>query len=304
MHWLKQGLIYKPSGDSEWAKNSVLQPTPILLNEDVIRVFAGFRDALGKSRVGYIDVDSSNPARVLKVSSQPVLDLGKPGSFDENGVVPCAIIQRGDELYLYYAGYQLGYQVRFYVFSGLAISKDGGESFTRYQRVPVFDRTENEPLFRVIHSMLYENNRWRVWYGGGDRFVEGKNKSLPYYDIRYTESSDGIHFDLQGLVALPVHGSEHRVGRPYVINVNGKYRMFFGGGTEEAIYRLAYAESEDGVNWSRNDNALGLNVSPEGWDSQMMAYPAVIKGKENYFLFYNGNNYGYDGFGYAVLDHW
>lgn len=304
MKWSKQGLIYQRNGNSDWANNSVLQPTPILLNENLIRVFAGFRDENGRSRVGYVDLDSKNPSKVLKVSAKPVLDIGEKGAFDENGVVPCAIIRRGDDLFLYYAGYQLGKNVRFYVFAGLAVSKDSGETFTRYSRVPVMDRTNEEPLFRVIHSLLYEDNKWRVWYGGGDRFIDGKNKPLPYYDIRYTESNDGISFKSTGNIALPVSNSEHRVGRPYVIKVDDKYRMFFGGGDEEKIYRLAYAESSDGLTWIRNDNALGLHTSDVGWDSQMMAYPAVIKGKENYFLFYNGNNYGYDGFGYAVLENW
>jgi hypothetical protein len=44
-----------------------------------------------------------------------------------------------------------------------------------------------------------------------------------------------------------------------------------------------------------------LALSNKGWDSEMMAYPAFIRVNGKGILFYNGNNYGYGGFGYAEL---
>ena len=67
-------------------------------------------------------------------------------------------------------------------------------------------------------------------------------------------------------------------------------------------YRLGYAESEDGVNWRRKDNEIGIDVSDNGWDSEMICFPAIIDVNSERYLFYNGNNYGETGFGYAVLD--
>src|SRR5205807_3262627 len=139
-----------------------------------------------------VDLDADNPSKVLRVSDRPALDVGIPGAFDENGVVPCAIVRRDHSLYLYYAGYQLGHKVKFFVFSGLAISTDGGNSFQRYSRVPISDRTDREPYFRVVHSLMPENGVWKIWYGGGDSFSQANGKQLPNYDIRYTESPDGI----------------------------------------------------------------------------------------------------------------
>ena len=65
MRWAKRGVIYAPDGSSEWAARSALQPTPLRLSADVLRLFVGFRDAAGVGRVGYIDVDANNPSRVL-----------------------------------------------------------------------------------------------------------------------------------------------------------------------------------------------------------------------------------------------
>ena len=99
MKWLKKGLIYGPDGSSPWAKHSALQPTTYLLNDKVIRVYVGFRDSHGISRVGFVDLDSMNPSKVLYVSKRPALDIGLPGTFDDNGVVPCAVVERKEGLY-------------------------------------------------------------------------------------------------------------------------------------------------------------------------------------------------------------
>ena len=302
MKWLKKGLIYGPTGESPWANNSALQPTPHLRSDaGVIRVFAGFRDKEGASRVGFVDVAADNPAEVLRVSEKPALDLGISGAFDENGVVPCAISERDGKLYLFYAGYQLGKKVKFFVFGGLAISDDGGESFQRYSQVPVCDRTDSELFFRVIHTIMLDQGTWKAWYGGGSEFEVEDGRQYPRYNIRYAESPDGIHLNNEFKVCIDMSAGEYRVGRPYVIKENGMYKMFYGAGTKEEGYRLAYAESEDGVNWRRKDNEIGIDVSASGWDSRMQAYPAVVQHHDETYLFYNGNDYGREGFGYAVL---
>lgn len=302
MKWIKKGLIYGPDGSSNWAKNSALQPTPYLISEDVIRVYAGFRDEKGVGRIGYVDVDANNPSNILKVSKEPVLNIGQPGCFDDNGVVPCAVVKHDDKLYMYYAGYQVGYHVRMLIFSGLAISEDNGQTFKRYRNVPILERTSEETLFRVIHSAIFENGVWKIYYGAGSSFKQGKRKTLPLYDIKYMESKDGINFLGQGKTILQTQGDEYRVGRPYVIKNNKDYNMFFCAGTEEITYKLAYAKSRDGIEWNRNDDELGIDFSETKWDSQMMAYPSIIRHKDKTYLFYNGNNYGYEGFGYAQLE--
>ena len=305
MKWEKMGLVYGPDGASEWAKHSALQPTPHLRNEErTIRVFAGFRDDEGVSRVGYVDLSADDPAKVLRVSRQPALDVGIPGSFDENGVVPCAIIEREGKLYLFYAGYQLGRRVKFFVFGGLAVSSDGGETFTRYSRVPVCDRNDRELFFRVIHTMMFDGGGWRAWYGGGSEFDLEEGRQYPRYNIRHAYSPDGIHLVDEFQVCVDMAGGEYRVGRPYVIKDADFYRMFYGAGTKAEGYRLAYAESLDGINWTRKDSEIGIDVSGSGWDSRMQAYPAIVSYEDQTYMFYNGNDYGREGFGYAILDHW
>lgn len=285
--------------------HSALQPTPILMNNEVIRIYAGFRDGEGVGRVGFVDVSAANPSNVIRVSDKPCLDIGVPGAFDDNGVIPSAVVRHEDKLYLYYAGYHLCNKVRFTVFGGLAVSSDGGTSFTRYSRVPVFERTDTELLFRVPHSVLLEGNKWKFWYGGGDHFITEGNKSLPVYDIRYVESENNFSIPLTSQIILTnQNDDEHRVARPYVVKQQNLYHMFICVGTKSKGYRLGYAQSTDGLSWRRNDQELNLDVSEEGWDSEMMAYPSVVVAEQGTYLFYNGNDYGKNGFGYAVLEKW
>ena len=80
--------------------------------------------------------------------------------------------------------------------------------------------------------------------------------------------------------------------------------MFFGRGSDEQPYRLTYADSDDGYNWTRHGDIEGLTLSHDDWDSEMMAYPSVVTTRTGTYMFYNGNNYGHDGFGCAKLISW
>lgn len=305
MRWRRCGVIYKPDGSSPWATHSALQPTPLRWSPDVIRLYLGFRDAAGVGRVGFVDVDAKNPSRVLQVSQSPVLDIGEAGAFDDNGVVPSAVIAHQGRIYLHYAGYQLGVKIRFTVLGGLAISDDGGDSFRRVRPVPALERTPDEMFFRVAHTVRAEDGVWKVWYGGGSEWRTEAKKSLPVYDIRYLESADGLSFPGKGRVVMANgNADEHRVARPYVIRHGGVYKMFYSVGTVSKGYRLGYAESTDGLSWRRRDAELGLDVSAVGWDSQMMAYSSVVENGGRFYLFYNGNDYGATGVGYAELECW
>jgi len=69
-----------------------------------------------------------------------------------------------------------------------------------------------------------------------------------------------------------------------------------------ATYRMGYATSRDLATWVREDARAGIEPSPEGWDSQMIAYPNVIQVGDRCYMFYNGNGFGQSGFGVAVLE--
>ena len=65
---------------------------------------------------------------------------------------------------------------------------------------------------------------------------------------------------------------------------------------------IGFASSQDGRSWVRNDALAGIDVSAEGWDSEMVCYPSVFEHRRYLYMLYNGNGYGETGFGLAVLE--
>jgi predicted GH43/DUF377 family glycosyl hydrolase len=300
MKWFKRGLIYGPDGSMSWARHSALTPTPILLEPDAIRVYAGFRDAEGVSRIGYVDVAAENPSVVRKVSRQPVLDVGTPGAFDDNGVILGDVIRTGETIRMYYVGFQRVQKVKFLAFSGLATSDDGGESFQRISPAPVMDRDSDSLFIRAVHTVIFDDGLWKVWYASGSDWHYVDGTPYPKYNIHYTESADGVHFHLTGRLCIDVSGLEYRIGRPRVYKRGGGYQMYFTKGDTRGNYFPGYAESTDGIHWRRQDSALGVELSSSGWDSRTLCYPSLLQYKNRTYMFYNGNDMGRDGFGYAV----
>jgi len=301
MNWRKLGLVYRPDGRYAWASNSALTPTPVLIDDETIRVFAGFRDNQGVSRIGYVDLEAKNPQVVIGHSTDPVLDVGRDGAFDDNGVILGDFIRIGTELRMYYVGFQLVKKVKFLAFTGLAISIDNGLTFSRYSEAPILDRSPNGLYIRAIHSVMEEQGAFRVWYACGNGWENIGGNVFPRYHIRHLESKDGLTFSGEGDLCVDVSGTEYRIGRPRVFRHQDRYVMHYTKGTLAGDYHAGYAESRDGKAWARMDRKLGLSLSPEGWDSRHLAYPAVIRTRYGTYLFYNGNDMGREGFGCAVL---
>ena len=305
MKWNKKGRIYVPDGSKWWAKKYAFPPTPYFLSNEVIRMYVAFCDENTIGRIGFVDILADNPSEVVAVSEEPVLDIGVPGAFDENGILPTSVVPVDDKLYLYYVGYQLGMKVRYYQFEGLAISHDGGHSFKRRLQVPVTGRSDAEMLNRTSAFVRLRDGVFQMWYVGGSEWTVVNGKPLPMYNIKYLESEDGINWPPAGQVCIDyANEDEHAFGKPFIIEDGGLHKMFYSVRTRSKGYRLGYAESADGHHWVRKDEEVGIDVSESGWDSEMIAYSSIVRHKEKVYMFYNGNNLGETGFGYAVLEHW
>lgn len=302
MNWKKLGLVFSQDGSVPWRRNSALTPTPVLLNDQVIRIYAGFRDDEGVSRIGYVDVDSSDPTRVINVSDSPVLDCGRDGCFDDNGVILGDVVRTGDSFRMYYVGFQLVKKAKFLAFTGLAESRDGGRTFHRVSEAPVLDRSTEGNMIRAVHTALFENGMWKIWYAVGDDWQSIGGTPYPKYNIWYSESLDGIVFPDKGILCVDVQGDEYRIGRPSVYRTNDGYMMFYTKGKvsgEDYFPGVAY--SSDGINWERKDEMLGLTLGSGGFDSRHLCYPRLVEVGNRTFCFYNGNNMGVEGFGVAEL---
>lgn len=299
--WTKLGLAFdaKAHANGTWFSNSALTPTPFRLNDEIIRVYAGFRDDQGVSRIGFVDVLADDPLKVVRVSERPALDIGRDGCFDDNGVILGDVVARPEGIYMFYVGFQQVKKAKFLAFSGLALSTDNGETFQRVSEAPIIDRTRNGNTIGAIHTAHFQDGIWKLWFAVGDDWEIINGKPFPQYHIRYVEAADLLDISHHSQSCLKPIAPEYRIGRPRVYRIDGKYVLYTTAGTTTGGYFPTVAYSDDGIHWERHDDALGIERGPEAWDAQVLCYPALIQHGDRILMFYNGNNMGIDGFGVA-----
>jgi hypothetical protein len=191
----------------------------------------------------------------------------------------------------------------------LAISEDGGTTFRRAFEGPIMDRTKDEPHIVVTPHVIVEDGIWKMWYCGATEWKVVNGVTEPQYLIKYAESSNGVDWRRDNQVVIHYKDEEEAIGRPVVVHEDGTYKMWYSYRSindyrknPERSYKIGYAESKDNVEWVRKDEQVGVTLSDEGWDSEMMAYPYIVDFKDKRYLFYNGNGFGRSGFGYALFE--
>lgn len=310
MKWDKQGLIYVPESNEKWRVSHAQLPVVDKVNDDILRVYYGTRNSLNQTVTSYIEVQAEEPHTILYEHGEPVLGLGELGCFDDGGAMPSWIVTYAGMKYLYYIGWNAGITVSYRNSIGLAISDDYGKTYTRMYKGPILDRTVSEPHFCGASCVLVEDGLWRMWYLSCLKWVIINGKSEPIYHIKYTESLDGINWDRRGIVSIELKSpDEGGITRPCVIREDGIYKMWYSyrgkrdyRTNKKNTYRIGYAESKDGIRWERKDHLVGIDVSVDGWDSEMITYAHVYKINNKKYMIYNGNGFGKTGFGYAVMN--
>lgn len=303
MRWRKRGIIYCPDGSAAWARAGAMVPTPIRMGA-VVRVYFTSLDASGIGRPGFVDLASDDLSRVVGSSRDACLDIGRPGTFDENGVLPCSVVPVDGRLYMYYVGFELGTRIRYRLLTGLSVSEDGGRTFVRSKETPVLERSPAELYFRGGPHVVVEGGLFRMWYVAGSSWTDLGGKQMPEYVVKYLESRDGRTWPEQGRVCIDVADpDEHGFGRPWVVRgASGGYEMFYSIRRRSlAAYRMGYAASADGLDWRRLDSTLGLDVSADGFDSKAIMYAAVLDIEGRRYCFYNGDDFGRAGIALAEL---
>jgi len=276
-------------------------PCPWVQSDDMVRVYAADVGPDEVGRVRYFDLDARDPRRVVGESRHVVLDVGVPGAFDDNGITPMCIVPLPDRLRLYYTGWQLSDKVRYFMFTGLAESFDGGETFIRVRRTPVLERNDAELICRTAAFVMPDQGGYRAWYIGGSDTVVIHGKQLPTYSLHYAESADGIQWGPGREIMAPRRPHEFGFGRPWVRHGAGGYEMWYSIRHADVGYRIAHATSADGLNWTRRDSG-GVAVGEAGWDSEMTAFGAVFDTPSGTYMLYNGNGYGRTGIGLARVE--
>lgn len=312
--WKKMGMIYSPDGSVDWMHSHAQVPYTVLFN-NFIRIYFSTREKQDlngqfKSFSGYIDVDRKNPKKILKISDEPIISLGGLGEYDEFGSMAGSVIPHNDEYYLYYCGWQRAVSTPYNWAIGLAKSKDG-KKFEKIGKGSLMGPTFNEPYLQACPIVFKKSEtNWHMFYLSGTKWIELENgKKESQYLLMYASSEDGISWKRNGIPIVQTLVEDECQTSCSIFEKNGQFHMFFSYRYGTAFrndpkrgYRIGYAYSSDMKEWHRDDSKAGIDTSDSGWDSEMVAYPHVINVDGQTLMFYCGNNFGREGFGYAVLE--
>lgn len=319
MKWNKLGVVYDPTKDEDrpdW-RYDYAQGINSLAYDDFIRIYFCCRqkpDAMGRtvSRMTYLDVDRKNPMKVLEVADHPVIELGGLGEFDEFGQYPFSVIRDGDVIRGFYGGITRCESVPFNSAIGECVSTDGGRNFQKIGRGPVLSYSYDEPFIVGSPKIRKFGGAYYMTYASGQKWTkrEGDGRAEICYKLRMAVSKDAVNWTKWHRNLLHDKLGEYESQAcGDILYRNGRYHMFYCyRGHEdfrknpEHSYRIGYASSEDLESWSRNDDIVGIDISKDGFDNEMVAYPHVFGLNGETYMLYLGNEVGRYGFGIARLE--
>jgi len=315
--WKKHGKIFDSTQHVLPSPCSAFAQSPqALVFDDFVRVYFSTRECepCGRyiSHVAWVDFDKTF-TRVLRVSAQTALGNGALGCFDEHGIFPFSPLRHGGRILAYTTGWSRRVSVSVETSIGVVESHDGGATFKRIGNGPVLSASLHEPYLVGDGLVRVYDGVFHMWYIFGTSWRRYAPDAPPdrTYKIGHATSLDGTNWRKQESRQIVIDrlGPDESQALPTVLRIGRRWHMTFCyrqsfdfRNNPNRSYRLGYAWSDDLSNWIRDDEALGLDVSTAGWDSEMMCYPHLFECEGRPCLLYNGNAFGRDGFGLAVLE--
>jgi len=303
--WRNEGLLFEIKGQNGWMNSHAQVPTVLVNNNDFIRVYFATRPKQELSLTTFVDLSLLDFSQIY-LHPEPILPLGGSGMFDEHGIMPSSVLEKDGKIYLYYSGWSRSSSLPYSNFTGLAISDDGGRSFKKVGPGPIIDRTYWGPYSATSPHVMIVNDIWYMFYCSGVDWVEINGKLEHTYDIKIADSHNGVDWRQLGKVAIKQKDRYEAITRPTVYHDGNRFHMLFCYRGSESFrggvnsYKIGYASSHDLIKWDRADEEFPMIKSETGWDLNMSAYPCVHKIGGKLFLFYNGSDFGRQGFGAMV----
>lgn len=318
MKWIKMGKLFDPTtyrlanGCEEFA-----QSPQVIVFDSFVRIYFSTRKKdihNGKylSFIAFVDVDKDFK-KILSSSTKDVISLGELGTFDEHGIFPINLLKDGNKIFAYTCGWSRRVSVSVETSIGLAVSNNNGITFEKIGCGPIMSSTLNEPFLVGDAFVQKYNDVYHMWYIFGKKWMAATavEPEARVYKIAHATSVNGIDWHKEEgiqIIADKLNEDECQA-LPTVIKIGSRYHMYFC--YREATdfrknpkrgYRLGYAYSDDLKNWIRDDEKAGIERTEGEWDSEMMCYPHLFECDSDFYLLYNGNEFGKFGFGIAKLD--
>ena len=265
-----------------------------------IAFFFSGRDAKNRSSVGAVDIDIAN-RKVIREHCNPFFEYGPEGSFYADGVSIGNCYEVNGIRYILFMGWQSPKDGHWRGDVGRLILKPD-LTLELASEAPIMSSDLVDPISLSYPWVMKEaKGGYSMWYGSTATWDAGNGEML--HVINYASSMDGHHWNREGLAVPYELGRAQAFSRPTVAgNSETGFGMWFSyrSGSGEK-YRIGYASSKNGKNWQLALEEAGIDVSPDGWDSEMIEYPFAFDHEGQQYILYNGNDYGKTGFGLAVL---
>jgi predicted GH43/DUF377 family glycosyl hydrolase len=138
-------------------------------------------------------------------------------------------------------------------------------------------------------AVIHDGIQFKMWYGGIDPGGWGA--------IGLANSEDGSSWTRHSGNPVFEHGAigSFDAGLIFpgtVLRRGGRYQMWYSGSTEPSVYEpstIGYAESPDGVSWTRHPGPVVDRGSETAWDRSQVYSPGVLFDGWLYHMWYTGN---------------
>lgn len=132
--------------------------------------------------------------------------------------------------------------------------------------------------------VLVKDGKWHLWFCGMHDGVS---------QIGYATSLDGIHFErVTDEVVLKAAASYEGISvmNPSVIwdDATASYRMWYSAGENYEPDVICYAESHDGIHWTKHNGPVIAASSDRKWEQYKVGGCHVIKVDDGYQIYYIG----------------
>ncbi len=231
----------------------------------------------------------------------PVVETEDPGSWAPGGPWIGSIVFDGSTYHMWFTGSKDNYYANDI---GHATSEDGIE-WTMDPSNPVLTKGDSgewddDPL--IAGAVIYDGSQFHMWYTGTDEVAE---------NIGYATSPDGsVWTKYSGNPVMEVGAcgawDDKWLMSGAVIDDGDTYMMWYSG-SNGSIGKIGYAESPDGIDWTkRPDPVLEPGDYPGEWEGSLQS-PTVVYDDDcydddcsTYHMWYVGNHSGeFNKIGYA-----
>ena len=259
MRWIKLGRLYSPESSHPKLATHASNPVAVLREGNIYRVFFSGRDSMNRSSVGFVDIDIVE-RRALDPNRTPVFEYGSGNSFYADGVSLGNCYEVDGRRYLLFMGWRRSTDGHWQGTIGRLVLKS---DFSLYldDENPLMSSDASDPVSLSYPWVIrHEDRSYSMWYGSTITWDAGNGEML--HPIKCARSNDGRHWQRKG-VAVPYEiGVAQAFSRPSVIAGKQGYQMWFSyRGAPIGKYRIGYAISSNGEDWSLRLNEAGIDAS-------------------------------------------